>query len=235
VKLELRVASARRETPDTRIVRVDLAGRPFQFRAGQAALIGPADTDESVPYSIACAPEESREQGVLEFLIRTKPSQRWGNEFPPLRRGMRLAVEGPIGSFRLPPHLRDPRLLFIAGGTGIAPLRSMIRHILRAGYEGHMRMLYSARTPGDFAYLRELRGLARRGKIDLMLTATRETTRRWRGDRGRVAAARLAALLADGPARCFVCGPSAMVADVPPMLRALGVSRDRIHVEQWGM
>jgi p-cymene methyl-monooxygenase electron transfer component len=234
VTLDLRITSVRRETRGTRIVRVGLGGRPFHFQAGQAALIGPAGGSECVPYSIATAPEESREQDALEFLIRMKPSGGWGNEFPPPRRGMRLAVEGPVGSFAFPPRVRDSRLLFIAGGTGVAPLRSMIQHALRTGYDGHLRMLYSARTPADFPYLRELRGMARRGEIELLLTATRETAGRWRGGRGRVTADHLVALLADGPARCFVCGPAAMVADVPAMLHALGVSRERIHVEQWG-
>jgi NAD(P)H-flavin reductase len=230
----VRIVSVRRETPGTRIVRVDLAGRPFRFRAGQAALIGPVDRGARAPYSIASAPADVAASGTLEFLIRTEPSGAWGEDFPPLRRGMRLAVEGPIGSFAFPSRVHDSRLLFIAGGTGVAPLRSMIRHAQLTGYTGHIRMLYSARTPHDFAYLPELRGMARRGEIDLLLTATREIAGRWRGDRGRVAADRLATLLAEGPTRCFVCGPAAMVADIPALLTGLGVSSDRIHLEQWG-
>jgi NAD(P)H-flavin reductase len=234
VTLDLRVVGVRRETPGTRVVRVDLAGQAFPFRAGQAALIGPPDRGERSPYSIASAPEDAAAAGRLEFLIRTDASGAWGEAFPPLRRGMRLAVEGPIGSFAFPSRVRDSRLLFIAGGTGVAPIRSMIRHARLNGYTGHLRMLYSARTPNDFAYLSELRGMARRGEIELLLTATREIAGRWRGERGRVAATRLAALLADGPTRCFVCGPAPMVADIPALLTDLGVSRDRIHLEQWG-
>jgi ferredoxin-NADP reductase len=230
----LRVASVRQETAGARVVRVGLGGHPFRFRAGQAALIGPPGRAERSPYSIASAPEEAAASGTLEFLIRTDPSGAWGEDFPPLRRGMRLAVEGPIGSFAFPARVRDSHLLFIAGGTGVAPLRSMIRHARLSGYAGRIRMLYSARTPNDFAYLRELRGMARRGEIELLLTATREITGRWRGERGRVAADRLATLLADGPTRCFVCGPATMVADVPAALRRLGVTPDRIHLEQWG-
>ena len=76
-------------------------------------------------------------------------------------------------------------------------------------------------------------GLARRGQIELLLTATREFEGRWRGGRGRVAAEQLASLVDDPSTRCFVCGPSAMVADVPRMLGELGIRRERIHVEQW--
>jgi ferredoxin-NADP reductase len=230
----LRIVSVRRETPGARIVRVGLDGHPFRFRAGQAALLGPVDRAERSPYSIASAPEEAAASGALEFLIRTKHGERWGEDFPPLRRGMRLAVEGPIGSFAFPARMRDRRLLFIAGGSGVAPLRSMIRHALLTGYGGRIRMLYSARTPDDFAYRRELRGMARRGEIELLLTVTRETAGRWRGERGRIARSRLVSLLADGPTRCFVCGPAAMVAEIPAVLTRLGVSKNRIHLEQWG-
>ena len=56
-------------------------------------------------------------------------------------------------------------LLFIAGGTGIAPLRSMIRHALRdRACRAALELLYSARTPQDFAYLGELRALWRGGR-----------------------------------------------------------------------
>jgi ferredoxin-NADP reductase len=138
-----------------------------------------------------------------------------------------------LGSFVFPDQPREHRFLFIAGGTGIAPLRSMIRHAVLAGIDGRIRLLYSARTPHDFAYLAELRAMERRGEVDLVLAATREMPIRWRGERGRIAPAQLARLVDDPVTLCFVCGPAAMVADVPPMLEALGVDRHRIRLEDW--
>lgn len=213
---------------------MDLGGARFRFDAGQAALLAPQGSPDRVPYSLACSPEDARQTGEIEFLIKIDEQGQWGEEFPEPQRGMRLDVEGPVGSFAYPGRPREPRLLFVAGGTGVAPIRAMIRHAFAARYPGRMGMLYSARTPHDFAYRRELRGLARRGKIDLLLTATREFQGRWRGARGRMAAGQLASLIDDSQAtRCFVCGPPAMIADAPPILRGLGVRPDRIHVEQW--
>ena len=231
--LVLRVISVRRATPSARIIRLALDGAAFSYKAGQAALIGPADGAARVPYSIASAPRESRRDGWLEFLIKTDADGGWGTHFPPLRRGMRLAVHGPLGSFTLPDHPRERQYLFIAGGTGVSPIRSMIREALLSGHPARLRLLYSARTPGDFAYARELRGMARRGEIELALTATREIPARWRGSRGRIAPAQLAALVDDPATLAFVCGPAAMVADVPPILRRLGISDSRIRVEKW--
>lgn len=229
----LRVASVRKETPTTRIVRLDLAGQPFSYLAGQAARIGPADRAARVPYSIASAPEETARDGRLEFLIRVHADGLWGEDFDVPRRGSTMKVHGPLGRFVFPDKPAERRFLFIAGGTGIAPLRSMIRHALARKQPGRMRLFYSARTPSDFPFLRELRALARQRCIELTLTATRECSAGWRGGRGRITDDQLAPLVDDPETLCFVCGPAAMVDDVPVMLRRLGISRSRIRLEEW--
>jgi ferredoxin-NADP reductase len=231
--LVLRVGSVRRATPTSRIVRVDLQGVPFEYKPGQLALIGPPDGGERVPYSIASAPEDTAREGLIEFLIKVDASGGWGSGFAPLRRGSLLAVRGPSGTFVFPDHPREHRFAFIAGGTGIAPLRSMIRHAVLANRTGQLRLLYSARTARDFAYLREIRAMARERTIELALTATREFPPRWRGGRSRIAPSQLALLVDDPVTLCFVCGPAAMVDDVPPMLLALGVDKSRIRLEEW--
>lgn len=213
------------------MVRVRLDDQ-FLYRPGQAAQIGPASGHVLVPYSIASAPEDTARDGSLEFLIRLDSNARWGEEFDPLRRGQQLRVKGPIGGFAFPDRPAEHRFLFIAGGTGISPIRSMIRHV-RASVPGRTRLLYSARTPLDFAYRRELGGMARRGEIELLLTATRDVPASWRGGRGRISKAQLAGLVDDPATLCFVCGPAAMVDEVPRMLRELGIDRARIRIEEW--
>jgi ferredoxin-NADP reductase len=232
-QLVLRVSSVRRATESARIVRLELGAAPYPYRAGQAATIGPAGHAEHVAYSIASAPEETARHAWLEFLIKIDAADRWGTNFEPIARGQRLAVSAPRGSFVFPEHPDEPQFLFIAGGTGIAPLRSMIRHALISERPETVSVLYSARTPRDFAYLSEFRGMARKGQIDLALTATRETLPRWRGGRGRIAAAQLALLVHTPATLCFVCGPKAMVDDVLPMLHHLGIEQSRIRLEEW--
>ena len=219
-----------------------LDGAGFPYRAGQAALVAPAGISGGVPYSIASAPEDTAADGILEFLIKHDAAGLWGDEFPPIRRGAHLAVRGPLGSFTFPATTRENSFLFIGGGTGIAPLRSMLRHVLREGAaggrqgsasRGRVSVLYSARTPKDFAYGPELRRLARRGEISLVLTATRQFTPGWKGRRGRIVPGELALLVDDAATLCFVCGPEPMVADVPLMLQELGIDPSRIRVEEW--
>lgn len=232
LEIILPVVSVRRATPATRIVRAALGASRFDFKPGQAALIGLAESHERVPYSLACAPEEASEQGRLEFLIKVEPSGRWGHKFDRIARGQRLAVRGPYGSFVLPDRALSRPLLFVAGGTGIAPIRSMIAHALRRPHRP-IKLLYSARTTTDFAYARELRTLARRPDLDVHFHATREASERWRGVRGRIAPAHLAPLVEDPATLCFVCGPSAMIADLPVMLTRLGVPERNVTLEEW--
>lgn len=231
--LVLRASSVRFATPSTRFLRLDLDGAVFKYLPGQAAHLGLAASAERVPYSIASAPEESARDGYLQFLIKIEPSGRWGHKFDGLGRGMRIAVQGPLGSFTFPDRPAERRFLFIAGGTGIAPIRSMLRHLILTKQPGRSRLLFSARTPEEFAYLPELRRMARHGSLELALTATREVGPRWRGERGRIAASRLASLVDHPETRCFVCGPNSLVNDVPLMLRGLGVPRRLIMVEKW--
>ena len=231
--LVLRVSSVRKATPSSSVVRLDLDGAAFHYRAGQVAALGPERSAEQIPYSIASAPEETESSGSIEFLVKNDNAGRWGTHFEPIRRGSLLALRGPSGSFTFPDAPREHRFLFIAGGTGIAPLRSMIRHAVLSRQPGRIRLLYSARTPHDFAFLPELRGMARRQEIGLSLTATREMTPRWRGDRGRIVAAQLLGLVEDPATLCFVCGPASMVAEVPLLLRELGIDRNRILLEDW--
>jgi len=231
--LTLRVSSVRKATPSSVIVSVGLDGAPFSYRAGQVASLAPSEVTTRVPYSIASAPEETSADSTIQFLIKLDSHGRWGDRFEPLRKGCPLSVRGPSGSFVFPDDPLEQRFLFIAGGTGIAPLRSMIRHAVVTGRSGSIALLYSARTPADFAYLTELRRMERQGQLHLSTTATREIPNRWRGARGRIVAAQLAPLVEDPATLCFVCGPAAMVSDVPPMLQQLGIDCTRIRLEDW--
>ena len=236
-------------TPRTRILRLDLKGSPFVFRAGQAALIGLHGQPQRRPYSIASSPEDAARHKRLEFLLKVDDTgyagphlSATGTQFD--RRG-RIDLEGPFGSFTLPepePATRAENggaggYLFIAGGTGISPLRSMLRHLLARGERRPVSVIYSARTIDEFAYKPELQRLARRQLISLTLTVTGdvrdEAGYEWRGERGRISASRLEQALPDPDPLCFVCGPPALVEDVPPLLLQLGVKSARIRTEEW--
>lgn len=231
----MRLIANRRATPTTRQIRLALDGTTFRYKAGQAAWLGADGAhSELTPYSIASAPEETAREHWLEFLVKVDGATRFGSRVAALHRGADVTVSGPAGAFVFPDDAPERQFLFIAGGTGIAPLRSMLRHALERRAGARFALLYSARRPDEFAYLRELRALAKLGCLELALTLTGEG-HGWRHNRGRVGAEHLAPLLerADTPPLCFVCGPASMVADMPATLVRLGVPAGRIRTDEW--
>jgi ferredoxin-NADP reductase len=223
-------------TPHTRILRLDLKGAPFVFRAGQAALIGLHGQPQRRPYSIASSPEDAVRHTRLEFLLKVDDTGYAGPHLPQLERDARIDLEGPFGSFTLPEPNDAGGYLFIAGGTGISPMRSMMRHLIANGERRPISVLYSARA-GEFAYKPELQYLGRRKLIASTMTVTgdmrEDVVDAWRGERGRISASRLAQALPAPDPLCFICGPPAMVEDVPPLLLQLGVKSARIRTEEW--
>jgi NAD(P)H-flavin reductase len=219
-------------TPRAHIVRLDLGGQPFPYLAGQAAYLQPQGADKRRPYSIASAPEETARQGLLEFLVQT------GSDCSVLAPelvvpGTLVDVEGPIGSFTFPARPLERHFVFIAGGTGIAPLRAMLWHALLAERGGRSSLIYSVRSPDELAYRDEFERLEDEGRIDFRNTVTRTASEAWTGRLGRIDADCLEGIIVPGDTLCFVCGPPSLVGDIPPQLKALGVGADQIRLEQW--
>ena len=133
------------------------------------------------------------------------------------------ACADPLGSFVFPKSPREGRFLFIAGGTGIAPLRSMIRHAVLAGARGGSASSTAPARRSDFAYLPELRRWRGGGRSSWRWRRRGRCRRDGAASEAASSPAQLARLVDDPATLCFVCGPAAMVADVPPMLEALGV------------
>jgi NAD(P)H-flavin reductase len=217
-------------TPRARIVRLDLGDREFQYDAGQAVAITPHGSTKRSFYSIASAPEDSRRGRMLELLVGIDASEPPETTFTPVV-GALVDIEGPFGSFTFPRHPSERRFLFVAGGTGIAPLHAMLCHALVIPHDS-VGLFYSARTPDDFAYVDELQAHAGAGRIELRQTITRSDEAQWTGMRGRITHDTLAALLHDAATLCFVCGPPAMVDELPRLLEAIGIARSRIRTEE---
>lgn len=218
-------------TPRARVVRLDLGGRDFQYAPGQAVFVGMHGAPKRKPYSIASAPEDVRREGWIELLVGLDATGKSGPELA-LDRGALVDIEGPVGTFTFPADPAERRFVFIAGGTGIAPLRAMLRHALAIPHR-EVGLVYSARTPDEFAFQEELRALAREGRIELRQTVTRNVGAEWNGGRGRIGRAELQPLVHDRETLCFICGPAALVDDTKRLLEELGISRERIKIEEW--
>jgi NAD(P)H-flavin reductase len=218
-------------TPRARIARLNLGGHAFDYAPGQAVSIAAHGQDNRRPYSIAVPPEDAKRDGWLELLIGVNAEGTPGAHLT-LEPGQLVDVDGPLGSFTFPPAPYERRFVFIAGGTGIAPLRAMMRRALHLPHH-NIGLFYSVRTPDEFAYEQELRSLAQAGEIELRQTVTRAADTDWTGPRGRLNREALEELVHDPATLCFVCGPPALVDEMPRILAEMGIPRERIKIEEW--
>ena len=207
----------------------------FAFRAGQAIDVVLDDPAGGEPlrhaFSIASAPAED------EIVIATRMrDSAYKRALAALEPGARVAIAGPFGELKLPKDAARP-LLFVAGGIGITPFRSMLRQARAERRQQRIAMVYVNRRPEDAAWLDELRQMAcDTDRFRLVATMTRpaEAERAWGGATGPVDAAlvRRACERLEAPA-CFVAGPPPMVAAARAALLEAGVEEDDIHGEEF--
>jgi len=231
--LTLTLRDVERATPRAAVVRLALGGRRFDYAAGQAVLVGRSAQPDRRPYSLTTSPAECRDRDELELLVGLDALGQPGPHLGTLTPGMSVDVEGPLGAFTFPAASAEHRFLFVAGGTGIAPLRAMLHEALARPGPTQIGLVYSARTPNEFAYGPELRALAAAGRLSLWQTVTREAEEHWDGAQGRIALAHLRSMLHDVETLCFICGPHALVREISPLLEQLGIAPERVRVEEW--
>lgn len=219
-----------RATPRTRIINLDLSEAALSFSAGQAVMLGLHGSPLRKPYSIASAPWELAQMGTLQVLAQVEDSGGLDPHLELAEPGTVLDLEGPFGSFGLPADTNLP-LLFVAGGTGIAPLRSMLIERLARPMNRPISLIYSARSPEEFGFRAELDALSAAGRITVHFTVTRDDRASWTGRRGRIDAALVQQALPSLEALCLICGPPALVSDTRELLTRLGVSAERILIE----
>jgi ferredoxin-NADP reductase len=229
------IIDLRASTPRSRLVTLDFRGQPFAFEPGNAVMVGTHGHSERRAYSIACSPDQAAETQRIELLITIEPDGGLGPHLAAAAPGALVDVEGPIGMFTLPQVPSNGWLLLVAGGTGIAPLRSMLDHMLRRHPGPRISLLYSARRGDEFAFIDELQRHAAEGRLELHQTVTREESSAWSGQRGRIGRSHFEAVLHDpGETFCVVCGPEPLVSESVSTLKALGVPDVQIRTEQWG-
>ena len=183
-------------------------------------------------YSIASAPGEPVSITV-ERLADGEVSPYLTDE---IRPGDELEVRGPIGGYFVWDPADSRPLMLLAGGSGIVPLRSIVRSRDHVGSTVPARLLYSARTLPDVIYREELNRYAGGARVDVRYALTRQQPPGWTGYAGRVTEAVLTdvAWPASKQAVAFVCGPTAFVEAVAAIMVRLGYPAQRVKTERFG-
>ncbi len=163
------IQEVRPETPDiaTFVVTFDETGLrdSFTYEPGQFAELSVFGVGEC-PIGIASSPTW---KGFLEFCVRAVGTV--SNAIHNLEAGDKLGVRGPLGNSWPYKEIRGKDLLFIGGGIGLPPLRSLIQYVLdkRDDY-GAVEIVYGARSSQDLVYKKELKEWEERGDVDLHVT-----------------------------------------------------------------
>jgi ferredoxin-NADP reductase len=214
------------ETPRTRTLVLAVDGWDGH-RAGQHMDIRLTAEDgyqAERSYSIASGPDDGRLELTVELIEDGEVSPYLVDE---LRPGDVFEVRGPIGGYFAWEPAEGGPLLLVGGGSGVVPLRSMLR-ARPAGVPA--RLIYSARTFDDVIYRDELEALG----DDVLLTLSREQRAGVRHGRVNGDLLREAGFAASEEPRIFVCGPTSFVESVASAFVELGHPPERIKTERFG-
>ena len=220
------------ETPKVRTLRLDVPDWPGH-RAGQHVDIRLTSDDgyqAERAYSIASAPGEPLAITV-ERLDDGEVSPYLTEEARP---GDMLEVRGPIGGYFVWEPGSGGPLLLAAGGSGVVPLRAIVRERSRTGSPVPVRLLYSSRSWEDVIYSSEL-GMPPDG-VEVTYTLTRTQPPMWQGYARRVDNQMLAEVAwpASEQPLAYVCGPTSFVESVAAGLVGLGYPAGRVKTERFG-
>lgn len=209
----------------------------FIFTAGQhidLTLIDPPQTDaegNTRSYSICAAPQED----TLAVATRMRDTA-FKRSFATLPLGTEIALAGPSGSFFLHENATRPAV-FIAGGIGITPFRSIILDALARDLPHQLTLLYSNRRPEDAAFLEELQMLQQKSPRFVCVATMsnmEHSTKEWQGERGHIDEAMIERHVPRtvNPVY-YIAGPQGMVLAMRQVLTRLGVSSDDIRFEEF--
>lgn len=233
VKLQTRV----RETPDVMTFVFDLGGQSYPYTAGQFAFFELDALTAQDPrgkrrhFTLSSSPSE---QGIVQFTtkLRGLGLKETLRTAPP---GLEVELEPARGRFVLPENPTQP-IVFLGGGIGITPFRSMLRFATDENLPHAITLLYSARTPGHMVFRREFAVLPQENSnVQVILTTTQDPAdNTWQGETGRIDAGMIERHVQDIPNSLFyTCGPPPMVGAMQELLQSMGIPEAHIRVERF--
>jgi|SRR5438445_7880416 len=225
-----RIAAARMLAPNVRELVLD-RGAPFSFEAGQWVNLHVPGMEKRA-YSIASPPDGPRFD-LAVTLVEGGPVSTYLHS---ANIGSEIDVSGPQGFFAR--ETSGPGL-YIGTGTGVAPLRAMMKDALVKGETRAMWLLFGIRTEGDILYRDELDALTKaHPQVRVIYTLSRGGDA-WTGARGYVqthaeALFRELESRGEGPPHAYICGLHRMVGAVRDLLRKkMSVPREQVHSERY--
>ena len=227
-------------SPSVRGFVFEIIGKPLEYRPGQAIDLFVRTASGLVskrPYSIASAPS-SVGANQIELAVTLVANGPTSTALHAAAVGTVYDADGPRGAMvRWPADLEAPTL-FVATGSGLAPLRAMLQaELARGDREGRtaprVSLLFGCRTRADILWAEELSAWAcEHERFSIVITLSRPDAV-WTGATGYVQKHVASCVQAIAPERAFVCGLSPMVEDVVHLLAQTGLPRRSVRTEEY--
>ena len=230
--MNLKIHPLRQIGNTIKIISLGLTGQSFPFRPGQAVALTINAPEHDILnqkryYSLSSSPLTTTH---LELLIKDNATSGVGHYlYNTLKKGQTLEISGPYGNMVLPEKI-PASITLIAGGSGIAPLMSILRYLTTTNSSTKISVLYSTKTLKETAYRDELQTLASQAKITYISTLTEES---WGGTTGRILRPFLEQHLPTKEGIFFICGPKDMIKDTSQALKDIGVQEQSIIIERY--
>ena len=228
---QVTVEAIERLTPTVKVFRLRFAADAgFDFVAGQYVMVDiPRDAGIlQKAYSIASSPLQRDSIDLCIKLVEGGYASTYFHRAVEI--GMSLTIHEGQGTFV--DRGGDRERLYVAAGTGIAPIRSMIQALYATGFDGPVWLFFGVRYDDEILYEAEWRRLAaEHPRFRFLPTVSRP--RAWTGDVGWVQDLLRAHLTNPAGKEAYVCGVVPMVKAVKPLLIELGVPRPQIHTEKY--
>ncbi len=238
--LEWQIASVKNIKPETATVKSFTLTLPqwMRHRAGQhydIRLTAEDGYQAQRSYSIASEPEREGEVDLTVERINDGEVSTYLHDV--LMPGDRIEARGPIGGYFVWEAIMTEPLLLIAGGSGVVPLMSMIRHRAAAGGKNPTALLYSSRSFEDIIYYDELEKLqSANHALHVFHSLTRSQPADWKGYARRIDQEMLKEVA--GPlgrsAQVYICGPTLLVESAANTLVKIGINSNQIRTERFG-
>jgi NAD(P)H-flavin reductase len=200
------------------------------FKAGQFIILHVPKDGAVVKraYSIASPPHEPAK---IELCIQHVEGGTASTYFWALKEGDPVSLSGPHGNFLLKEPL-DYEPVFMATGTGVAPLRSMIKHLLQTNFTRPMWLLFGTRYEHALLYESEFRSLANlRHNFRYVPTVSRPKD--WHGEVGHIQQTFQKHIPDVSNKEIYLCGWLEVVKAICHDLQQLGVPKEKLHYEEW--
>lgn len=236
VKCSAEVIDIQELTHDVKEISLKMIDPPqVEFLAGQYISIEVTEMKDghprqnNRPYSIVSSPENKTVIKLCVNLVKGGPGSTCLHA---LRLGDKLKFLYPLGYFTVN-EAATTSLLFVATGTGIAPIKSMILHLLRSGSKRPMTLYWGLRNEIDLYYQEEFASLAEAYPFFEYKITLSQPSEEWKGLKGRVTRLLPNELQSTENLDAYLCGNGEMIKEVRAILLEKGMPRKSIHFEKF--